>query len=228
MKHCILKYGVPRVIKSDNGGSFKNAIMEELARILNVELRRGQPWHPESQATCERLNGTIMLKLSMYTEKEPKQWFKWLQYVVFSYNTMPHSTTMISPYKLVFNRFANLPIFAALKPQADGVAGDAQDYLAEAAKIAAESQEICSKNTSNMQTANERQRHKGSKQIFSNLENWSGSLFVLPQRRSYQKNWYVTSTKVLIKWCHAIVLEYFISYKVMKIENCQYSFIKTT
>jgi hypothetical protein len=163
MDHLILVYGCPNILKSDNGGSFVNSVIFELARILNIQLKRGQPWHPQAQATCERLNGTIMTILSMYARDEPRNWYLNVRYVVFTYNCQIHMSTKLSPYRLIFNKFPNIPIFVALKPKAEGVAGNAQDYLAEAALIAKENHEVCSRNTSKVQTANERRRQPGTK-----------------------------------------------------------------
>jgi transposase InsO family protein len=105
MDHLILLYGCPNILKSDNGGSFVNSVIFELARILNIQLKRGQPWHPQAHATCERLNGTIMTLLSMYARNEPRKWYLNVRYVVFTYNCNIHMSTKLSPYRMIFNKF---------------------------------------------------------------------------------------------------------------------------
>jgi hypothetical protein len=58
----------------------------------------------------ERMNRTIKDMLSKYISANQTDWDNYIDGIVLAYNTTPHETTGISPYRLVFGREARLPI----------------------------------------------------------------------------------------------------------------------
>jgi transposase InsO family protein len=166
MEHLILKHSCPRVFKSDNASYFRSQIIKELIRILDINHRFGAPYHPQSQSIVERVNGTIMEKLSMYIDREPKLWAKQLQSVIFSYNVSVHSVTKETPFRIVYNRMPNLPIWIGLIPMSDGHVGGIQEYMREATEEATRSQDLVIKNTQKYQQNNNKnsrcQEHKSN------------------------------------------------------------------
>jgi len=56
----------------------------------------------------ERLNQTQITSLRKQSENKTSDWDKWLDFVVFAYNTKIHSATNFSPYELVFGKRANI------------------------------------------------------------------------------------------------------------------------
>jgi hypothetical protein len=58
----------------------------------------------------ERMNRTIKDMLSKYVKTNQTDWDRFLDGIVLAYNTTPHETTQISPYRLVFGKEAKLPI----------------------------------------------------------------------------------------------------------------------
>lgn len=110
VSEVISRHGVPRVLHSDQGGSFENKVIRELCRILGTKKVRTTPYHPQSDGLVERLNRTFLNILSKYVDKDPSDWDLWLDIAAFAYRTAKHSSTGFTPFELLYGRNATLPI----------------------------------------------------------------------------------------------------------------------
>ena len=63
LKKLYTEVGPPRVIQSDNGGEFKQAV-NLLCKSLGVKIIRGSPYHPQSQGTVERSHRSLRKKIN--------------------------------------------------------------------------------------------------------------------------------------------------------------------
>ena len=59
IKEIFTIMGVPKIIQSDNGGEFKNSILDQYLSKINVRHIFGSPYHPQSQGSVEAYNRTI-------------------------------------------------------------------------------------------------------------------------------------------------------------------------
>ena len=53
------------------------------------------------------MNDTIILAIKKHAEKDPLDWDLWVPYVLLAYRTRIHSTTLFTPYELMFGRSMN-------------------------------------------------------------------------------------------------------------------------
>lgn len=53
----------PKILHTDNGGEFKNALVEAVCKEHNVEVRHGLPGHPQAQGAIERVVQTFWREL---------------------------------------------------------------------------------------------------------------------------------------------------------------------
>ena len=60
----------------------------------------------------ERLNRSILQMLRTYVTKEC-DWERYLPLIMYAYRTTPHSSTQLSPFKLMFGRHAQFNSFPA-------------------------------------------------------------------------------------------------------------------
>ena len=71
-------FGVPRILHSDNGREFINALIADLLQKWGpgIQLVSGRPRHPQSQGAVERAHATFQCKLSAkileHNAKKPK------------------------------------------------------------------------------------------------------------------------------------------------------------
>jgi len=133
-------FGPPRVILSDNGSEFVNSVVAELSHLFGVERAVTSPYHPSANGLVERFNQTITAALRAHSYANPARWPSWIDFVLFAYNTRPHSATRISPYAYVFGR--DPPAFVAAitdpsisRSSAAGEGGDAVSLQLRAQEI---------------------------------------------------------------------------------------------
>lgn len=81
-----------------------------MCRLFQIDKTRTTPYHPQSDGMVERMNRTIKDMLSKYINANQTDWDRFVDGIVLAYNTTPHETTRISPYRLVFGKEAKLPI----------------------------------------------------------------------------------------------------------------------
>ena len=95
--------GTPKILQSDNGGEFKNSLLEQYWSKVNVRQIFGSPYHPQSQGSVEAFNRTIHDFLISAKDALGKKFNlkdavnEFLAY----YNEREHSTTGYAPREIV-------------------------------------------------------------------------------------------------------------------------------
>ena len=90
---------IKMIVHTDNGTEFKaekfsNFVIDE----LGADYRHGLPYHPWCQGAVERAERTIKAKIYQnVTQEGSRQWDKFLQPSVASYNDTPHRVTGYKP-----------------------------------------------------------------------------------------------------------------------------------
>ncbi|GFW75334.1 retrovirus-related Pol polyprotein from transposon opus [Trichonephila clavipes] len=106
--------GFPRIICTDQGTNFTAELTEASKNALGIAPRFATPGHPESMGAVERWNRTLSLSLkemlNKNIQKNRNNWDSHLPYLMFAYREVPHSTTGVSPYQLVYGRLPNGPL----------------------------------------------------------------------------------------------------------------------
>ena len=116
------KFGIPLVILSDRGTHFQNRLMKNLQYLIGYNHIYNTSYHPQTNGVVERFNATFVIQISKLQNTQHYNWDKFLQAVVFAYNTGLHKSTKFSPYELLYGRSVRLPIhipskqFTFLKP----------------------------------------------------------------------------------------------------------------
>ena len=63
----------------------------------------------------ERFNQTIQTMLVKFVSSEKNEWSRFIDTCVFAYNTSRHESTKFTPFEVMFNRTATLPINIAMR-----------------------------------------------------------------------------------------------------------------
>ena len=92
----------PRILLSDNGPEFKNALMDSYCKAMGITQHFCIPYRPQSDGTVERFNGSLIGMLRCYSDESGGNWERFLPKVVDAYNSMVHPTTGAAPFVAMF------------------------------------------------------------------------------------------------------------------------------
>ena len=96
-------FGYPETIKSDNGPLFQSAEWKKFLTDRGIKHRRITPLWPQANAQAESFNKPLMKSIcAAIIGAQP--WWSALVEFLRVYRTTPHSTTLFTPYRLLFGR----------------------------------------------------------------------------------------------------------------------------
>jgi Integrase core domain len=111
LMELFLRVGLPSAIISDNATNMVSGLNKELYKRLEVEIRLTTPFHPKGNGIAERLNQTMKNMLHhIFISDEPRNWDLVIPYLMSAYRELPHSTTGLSPYQMVYGKFPRGPL----------------------------------------------------------------------------------------------------------------------
>jgi transposase InsO family protein len=102
---CLI--GPPKIIQSDAGSEFVNAIITALMRHQGIKHVVITPYHPESDGKVERCNGTVRVTINKMVMGLHVHWPLFLSFVQLSINTKISELTQSTPFALMFARRVN-------------------------------------------------------------------------------------------------------------------------
>lgn len=106
--HIICPHESPRVLLSDNGTEFNNAVLQEICTEFKIEKCNIVPYSPASNGKVERCNKRI-LDVLRYITSARDTWDDWVQSIACSINAAIHSTTNESPHFVIYGKDKRLP-----------------------------------------------------------------------------------------------------------------------
>lgn len=107
----VLTYGPMREIKTDMGTEFRNQLLSELCKLLEINQLMSTAYHHETVGAIERSHRTLNEYLRAYLNGKLDEWDTFSQYFQFLYNTTKHEglKNKYSPYEIVFLRRNLMP-----------------------------------------------------------------------------------------------------------------------
>lgn len=99
-RELIPRFGIPEVIRSDNGSHFSNAELQEIEKTFGIKHTFGAVYHPQSQGLVERANRTIKEGLAKVCAETKLTWVAALPIVLYGIRSCPNSKLGISPHEV--------------------------------------------------------------------------------------------------------------------------------
>ena len=96
-------YGVPEIVRTDNGPPFQSHAFADFAQYLGFTHRRVTPRWPQANGEVERFMKTLK-KAYRTAFAERKPWKQELYKFLRNYRVTPHATTQTPPATLLFGR----------------------------------------------------------------------------------------------------------------------------
>ena len=96
-------FGTPLVVHSDQGGCYESKLFCETLDALGVKKSRASAYNPKCNGMVERSNRSV-LQLLRCLCSEIHDWEDKLPFAVMAFNSHVHSTTGLTPSRLMFAR----------------------------------------------------------------------------------------------------------------------------
>ena len=100
----------PRYILWDNSTEFKNTLIDQVLKQLEIERIFSAHYYPQSNGKLKVFHKYLKPTLKKLCEKNPSNWDKYINQVLASYRVTPNLTTAETPFFLVYRRDPNLPL----------------------------------------------------------------------------------------------------------------------
>ncbi|GCA63291.1 hypothetical protein KIPB_009076, partial [Kipferlia bialata] len=100
------RYGIPRVLRSDHGTEYDNALMHELANSMGMAQTYSLAYHPEANGIVERMNQEVMRHVRAFTLEHghARDWQLWVPSTMAILNGTVNRVTGKTPYEVVYGR----------------------------------------------------------------------------------------------------------------------------
>ena len=126
----VCRFGAPLQIYSDQGRCFESKLMEDLCDLLSIEKTHSSSMRPQANGLVERFNRTLISMLKAYCQSNQADWDIFLQQVMMAYRSSIHSSTKITPNKMVLGREVVLPMHAVIgSPKVTPAGNGHDDYV---------------------------------------------------------------------------------------------------
>jgi len=101
-KNIVCRFGVPRRLVSDNGTQFASLQMGKLCSEVGIKQVFASVKHPQTNGKVESANRIVLRGLKRRLEKAKGAWAEEVPRIVWAYHTTPQSSTMETPFSLVY------------------------------------------------------------------------------------------------------------------------------
>ena len=105
------RLGVPEEVLSDMGTLFVSECMKEVSRLLRIRQLTTTPYPPMCNGLVEKFNGTLKTMLQRLCTEQPKQWYRYINALLFAYQEVPQESTHFSPFELLYGRTVWGPMY---------------------------------------------------------------------------------------------------------------------
>ncbi|XP_050877842.1 uncharacterized protein LOC127081647 [Lathyrus oleraceus] len=96
------RFGIPETIITDQGSIFTGRKMQEFAKDMGFKLLMSTPYYAQASGQVEAANKVIIGLIKKHVGKEPRNWRKTLDQILWACRTSPKEATQSIPFRLTF------------------------------------------------------------------------------------------------------------------------------
>ncbi|XP_077215791.1 uncharacterized protein LOC143850422 [Tasmannia lanceolata] len=105
-----IRFGIPRVLITDNGKQFDCKNFRKFCSDLKIEQRFTSVAHPQTNGQTEVTNRILLQGIKKRLDDKAGRWADELYHVLWAYRTTPRTSTGESPFNLSFGTEAVIPV----------------------------------------------------------------------------------------------------------------------
>jgi hypothetical protein len=109
-EHIIYRFGIPQTLTTDQGSSFMSHQVHEFFESLKIKLLSSSPYYTQDNGQSKSSNKTLIKLIKKKIEENPKRCHEVLSEALWAYHISKHSTTKVTPFELVYEQEAILPV----------------------------------------------------------------------------------------------------------------------
>ena len=113
-RNIICRYGIPKVLISDNGKQFDNSAFKDFCSELGIKNHYSSPAHPQANGQVEVTNRTLQKIIKTRLEGAKAIWPNELPSVLWAYRTTARTPTGETSFRLAYGAYAVIPIEVGL------------------------------------------------------------------------------------------------------------------
>ncbi|KAK3005034.1 hypothetical protein RJ639_016773 [Escallonia herrerae] len=110
----VCRFGIPRVLVTDNGKQFDNPTFRTFCANLSIEQRFTSVAHPQTNGQTEVTNRTLLQGIKKKLDGAKGLWVDELPKILWAYNTTTRTSTGETPFSLSFGTDALIPVEVGL------------------------------------------------------------------------------------------------------------------
>ena len=108
-RNIVCRYGIPRVLVSDNGKQFDNDSFRDFCSQLGIKNHYFSPAHPQANGQVKVINWSLLKIIKTRFEGAKGVWPKELPSVLWAYRTTTRMPTGKTPFRLAYRSEAVIP-----------------------------------------------------------------------------------------------------------------------
>ena len=108
-RHIICRYGIPRVLISDNEKQFDNSAFKDFCSELGIKNHYSSSAHPQANGQVEVTNQSLLKIIKTRLEGAKGIWPDKLPSVLWAYRKTARSSTRETPFRLAYGSEAVIP-----------------------------------------------------------------------------------------------------------------------
>ncbi|XP_069986294.1 uncharacterized protein [Penaeus vannamei] len=106
----ITLFGPPRLLQTDGGLEFNNALFRSVCEDLTVQTHVTTAFHPQANSLVERTNRVVKDALATLVEDQPLDWDRYIPQVHFAINSAIHRAIGDQPLYLLTGQPGHFPV----------------------------------------------------------------------------------------------------------------------